>query len=129
MEILPKMVSPDSIVNGLYTLPVKTQFCHHLTNSYAAHKALDSAYDSLNDLKDSIIEKLIGYTGVKFTSISIPSISNFSESMCMSVALEIISFGETIEEYGVKQDYSDIENLGQEYSGVGAQLKYLLGLK
>lgn len=119
----------QSIINKLYSLPIKVQFCHHLTTSFAAHKALDTAYESLNDLKDSIIEKLIGYSGERFKSVTIPTYSNYTEEMNLEVAKEIKTFGEELEIYAESMDYCDIENLAQEYSGVGAQLTYLLTLK
>lgn len=117
------------IIDKLYSLPVKVQFCHHLTTSYAAHKALDGAYDSLNDLKDSIIEKLIGYTEERFKSVTIPTCSNYSEEMNKEVCEEIKTFAKELEMYAESMDFCDIENLAQEYSGVGAQLSYLLSLK
>lgn len=119
----------DSLVTGLYQLPVKTQFCHHLTTSYSAHKALDGAYDSLNDLKDSIIEKLLGYSGTKFSKVALVPLFGYTEMMNLQVANEIVLFGAKLEEWAGKQGYCDIENLAQEYSGVGAQLKYSLNLK
>ena len=129
MEFFPQALDLNLMVSKLYTMPVRVQFCHHLTTSYAAHKALDGAYDSLNDLKDSITEKLIGYSGKRFTQITIPSQSAYSENLNLQVAQEIIALGNEIEEYGDKNSWCDIENLGQEYSGVGAQLAYLLTLK
>lgn len=122
-------VSIDGIVSQLYSLPVKVQFCHHLTTSFAAHKALDSTYSALNEFKDEIVEKLIGYTGKRFNSITIGSLSTYNESMNLEVAKEIMSFGASLEDWARTNDYCDIENLAQSYSGEGAQLAYLLTLK
>lgn len=126
---IQRPIGINEIATSLYQLPIKIQFCHHLTSSYAAHKALDEAYDKLNDLKDSIIEKLIGYSGNKFTNINMTNISGYTENMNMQVAKEIIDFSKKLEDFASKNNYSDIENLAQEYSGVGAQLIYLLNLK
>lgn len=119
----------NGLVSALYFLPVKVQFCHHLTSSYSAHKALDSTYDSLNGLKDNIVEKLMGYSATKFSKVSLQSLEGYSESMNTEVAAEIISFGKKLEQWAGEKGYGDIENLAQEYSGVGAQLRYLLTLK
>lgn len=119
----------DPIITQLYQLPLKVQFCHHLTRSYAAHKALDSAYESLNDLKDSIVEKLIGYVGDRFTKVDLKPISGYTENMNSEVATEIMNFALKLEQFASTRGYCDIENLAQEYSGVGSQLKYLLTLK
>ena len=122
-------IAIDGIVSQLYQLPNKVQFCHHLTTSFAAHKALDGAYSALSDLKDEIVEKLIGYTGKRFNSLTLISLSGYNENMNTEVAKEIMAFGESLEEWAKTQDYCDIENLAQSYSGEGAQLAYLLTLK
>ena len=119
----------DSIITSLYQFPTKVQFCHHLTTSFAAHKALDGAYETLSDLKDNLVEKIIGYSGKRFTTLSLGPLTGYTEAMNTTVANEIIAFGEKLEEWSKVKDYSDIENLAQEYSGAGAQLKYLLTLK
>ena len=118
----------QDIFNGVYLLPIRVQFCHHLTTSYAEHKALDGAYDTLNDLKDAIVEKLIGYGVPKFQKLELGSISGFSAAMPIQVAKEILKFGKDLEQYAENNEFCDIENLAQEYSGAGAQLVYLLGL-
>src|SRR6188768_1104128 len=109
----------NSLVSPLYFLPIKVQFCHHLTTSYSAHKALDGAYDSLNGLKDSIVEKLMGYSNSRFSKIPLQSLENYSESMNNEVASEILTFGGKLEQWASDKGYRDIENLAQEYSGVG----------
>lgn len=122
-------VDISSIFNALYQLPQKAHFCHHLTTSFAAHKALDFAYEKLNDLKDDIVEQIIGYTGQRFSTISLKPLTGYSEAMNVQLAREIMSFGEQLEEWAEANDYCNIENLAQEYSGVGAKLNYLLTLK
>jgi len=129
MSILGDFNILNDIASSLYSLPVKVQFCHHLTSSYSAHKALDETYSSINDLKDGILEKLMGYSNIKFNKINIPSLSSYTEMMNVEVANEIMAFGSKLEKWAAKNSYCDIENLAQEYSGVGAKLKYLLTLK
>lgn len=129
--ILPKNSGGDELnqlVTQLYLFPIRIQFCHHLTTSYAAHKALDKAYDALNDLKDEIVEKSIGYTGNKFNTISLSPISGFNESMPMNVAKEGIQFSKKLRDWADRNDYQDVCNLADSYSGVFAQLVYLLNL-
>lgn len=118
----------DRIISSLYQLPNKVQFCHHSTKSYAAHKALDKAYDAIQDLKDSIVEQLIGYSNQRPVTVTLEPLSGYSESMNMQVAEEIMAFGARLKNFASQQGYENIENLAQEYSGAGAQLKYLLTL-
>jgi len=121
--------SVDEIATQLYMLPDKVQFCHHSTTSYAQHIALDRTYETIDDLKDEIIEKLIGYTGTRFSTLSLSPISGFGENMPMQVAKEIQDFGYRLYEWAEQMHYCDVENLAQSYSGAGAQLSYLLTLK
>ena len=129
MDIIFKDTNLDDIFTKLYLIPDRVQFCHHSTTSYAAHKALDGAYDALSGLKDSIVEKLIGYTKKRPVRISLEPISGYSEAMNFKVAEEICAFGDSLLAFAKKNGYSDIENLAQDYCGEGAQLSYLLSLK
>lgn len=130
MDLFPqKQIDIDYLATGLYMIPVKIQYCHHLTTSFSAHKALDKAYEATSDLKDEIIEKVIGYLGGKrFKKLDLKPVSGFSESMLLDVCKEIILFGSTIIEFAKRNNMPDIENLGQSYSGIGARLNYLLTL-
>lgn len=128
MELNFKTNTLDDIFTRLYQLPDKVQFCHHSTTSYAAHKALDGAYSAISDLKDSIVEKLIGYTGKRPNKISLAVLSGYSEVMNRQVAKELCDFGDALISYARNNNYSDIENLGQDYCGEGAELLYLLSL-
>ncbi len=121
-------MKPQDVFNMVYVLPNKVQYCHHLTTSYAEHKALDGAYEKLSDLKDEIVEKLIGYGVPKFKTLELGTISGYSSTMPMAVAKEVLKFGGDLEKFAEENEYCDIENLAQEYSGAGAQLIYLLGL-
>jgi hypothetical protein len=121
-------LKPQDIFNNLYLLPNKVQFCHHLTTSYAQHKALDKAYNTLEDLKDEIVEQLIGYGVPKFLKLDLGSISGFTDAMPKEVAKEVMKFGKDLEQYAEANNYCNIANKAQEWSGAGAQLNYLLGL-
>ena len=121
-------MSINDIAAHLFLLPIKVQFCHHLTTSYAAHKALDGLYDTINGLKDEIIEKIMGYSGTKYSELQLGTISGFKETNCKSVAYEVMNWGKQLEEWAEKQGFCDIENLAQSYSGAGSQALYLLNL-
>lgn len=119
----------DRFFTNLYFLPDKIQFCHHNTTSYAQHKALDFAYEKLDDLKDDIVEQIIGYTGERIKNLNLTHLSNFSEELVKSLPQEIMSFAKELEDWAEEKGYCNIENLAQEYSGIGAKLNYLLTLK
>lgn len=129
IDLLKDTLTSQGVINNLYSFPVKLQLCHHNTTSYAKHKALDFAYDALSTLKDDVIEKLIGYGVPRFHSVTIGTISADNvEIYSKTLAKEIMSFGKSLEKFASEKGYCDIENLAQEYSGVGAKLNYLLTL-
>lgn len=127
-DTIKKSLDINIVVSKLFSLPVKAQFCHHLTSSFAAHKALDGLYDSINGMKDDIIEKIIGYSGMKYTELSVYKCAGYKETMNKEVAKEVMDFGKELEEWAAKQGWCDIENLAQSYSGEGAKCLYLLNL-
>lgn len=130
MKLIPlyESVEFDTIVSGLYNMSSKIQFCHHSTKNEPVHQALGAAYEKIEELKDSIIEKITGYSGERLDKIEKQEYSGYSESMNMEAAKDIIDFAKDIIKFGEDNDYPDIENLGQEYSGAGAQLSYLLSM-
>jgi len=129
MELnLTKAMDINSIASHLYLLPNKVQFCHHLTVSYASHMAMNGLYDAIDGLKDELIEKIIGYTGIKFSQISLGNISGFKEANCLSVAYEVMNYGKELEAFAEKQGWCDVANVASTYSGAGAKAVYLLKL-
>jgi hypothetical protein len=118
--------SPQIAYTMLHKLLLQTKLSHYLNQSFAQHEAFGRTYDSLNDLIDTITEKLIGYSSVDPQSLAIGTVSPLEPAplgtLIMSEALKLEKFAES-------KGYCDIENLAQELSGVGAQLKYLARFK
>lgn len=112
----------QTIYTGLHKLLMQAKISHYKTKSFAGHGAFGRAYDGLNDLVDSITEQLIGYSGIDPDGLTIGTV------MAVGVAelgTGIISFAEKLEHWAEDKDYCNIENLAQELSGLGAQIKYL----
>ena len=118
----------DEYATQLFQLPINIQFCHHMTTSYGAHKALDQAYDAMNDLKDSILEKLMGCMGYRYSKLNIQPVGNYTEAMNKQIAEEISVFSLKLIKWANEYNYPDVSNLAQEMHGVANQLKYLLTL-
>lgn len=115
-----------SIINDIHSMLMQLKVTHYNTTGYAEHQALGMAYDAVNDLADDISEKLMGYTGVRISSLvvgtaTVSSASALAEQL-KALASRLITFAAT-------KKYEDLENLGQELSGIGAKLKYLSTLK
>lgn len=112
----------QDIFNQLHSLLMQTKVSHYATRSYSQHKALDRTYKNLNDLADSISEQIIGYSG---TRIEVFNLGNVQAIAAADLANMIVNFGKDLQHWAFNKQYANIENLAQEISGVGAELKYL----
>ena len=56
-------LSLESIAAKLTYFHEQLHLLHWQTTSYAKHKALGKMYEYVQDFKDGLIEKLMGYTG------------------------------------------------------------------
>lgn len=110
----------------LHKIFLVSKLSHYVTKSFAAHEALGRTYDSLEDLIDTITEKLIGYSEVDPANLSIGVVAPMEPR---TLAISIMGIAERLEDFAEVKEYCDIENLAQELSGVGAQLKYLSRFK
>jgi hypothetical protein len=114
------------IINDLHTMLMSLKATHYNTTGYAEHQALGMAYDSLDDLADTISEKFMGYSDTRISTITIGTVK---ASSAAALAEQLKALGGRLIAYAQSKKYQDLENLGQELSGLGAQLKYLSTLK
>lgn len=115
----------ESIASKLTYFQEQLHLLHWQTNMYSEHKALGGLYEYIQDFKDDLIEKLIGYTGKK---PSVYKLEPLSTSTSNVVVDELISFAKSLKEYGEMNCYQDICNLSDSLSGEAAKVKYLLTL-
>lgn len=120
-----KTLSEQDIFSRLHALLMQVKASHYATRSYAAHKAFDRTYKGLDDLADSISEQIIGYTGIRPEKFVLGSLEPLSAT---DMASMLCNFADELEAWAVAGRYPNIENLSQELSGVGAELKYLATL-
>jgi hypothetical protein len=98
---------------------------HWQTTSYAEHKALGKLYEYVQDFKDGVIEKIMGYTGKRPAPYKIEPLINCTGDECVS---KLLSFASSLKSYGEANSYHDIANLADALSGEAAKTKYLLTL-
>jgi hypothetical protein len=133
---MAKSLFPDEMMKSgelnLETIAGKLTYFHeqlHLTHwqttSYAEHKALGKLYEYVQDFKDDVIEKLMGYTGKRLTPHKIEPLINCTGNECVS---NILSFASSLKSYAESNGYHDIDNLADALSGEAAKTKYLLTL-
>lgn len=135
LSIFPDSMKPSKVATDELTLETiaskltyfqeQIHLLHWQTNSYAEHKALGSLYEYIQDFKDDLIEKLMGYTGKK---PAVYKLEPLSASTSNVVVDELISFAKSLKEYGEMNCYQDVCNLSDSLSGEAAKVKYLLTL-
>ena len=135
LSIFPDSMKPSKVATDELTLETiasrltyfqeQVHLLHWQTNSYAEHKNLGSLYEYIQEFKDELIEKLMGYTGKK---PAVYKLEPLSASTSNVVVDELISFAKSLKEYGEMNCYQDVCNLSDSLSGEAAKSKYLLTL-
>jgi DNA-binding ferritin-like protein len=118
-------LSLESIAARLTYFHEQLHLLHWQTTSYAKHKALGKMYEYVQDFKDGLIEKLMGYTGKRPGAYKIEPLTDCTAEQCVS---DIMSFASSLKMYGEKNAYHDVCNLADSLSGEAAKTKYLLTL-
>ena len=121
-------LSPDVIATKLSYFEIQLHNLHWATRSFAEHEALGKIYDKVFDLKDEIVEKIMGYTGTRAKTTGVNGLKDYGLGVSEQVVSELISFAKQLENYGASNNMPDIENIAQSLSGEAAQTKYRLTL-
>jgi hypothetical protein len=121
----PGTMSLESIASKLTYFQEQLHLLHWQTSSYAEHKATGKLYEYLQDFRDDVVEKIMGYTARKPMSLKIDPIGPAEVAMVVS---ELMSFASSLKVYGESNSYHDIANLADALSGEAAKTKYLLTL-
>ena len=135
LSIFPDSIKPSKVFTEGLTLETiaskltyfqeQIHLLHWQTNSYAEHKNLGSLYEYIQEFKDDLIEKLMGYTGKKPAVYKLEPLSTSTSNVVVD---ELISFAKSLKEYGEMNCYQDVCNLSDSLSGEAAKVKYLLTL-
>ena len=119
-------LTTEEIAGKLAYFHEQIHMIHWETRSFAEHKALGGFYELLQDFKDDVVEKLMGYTGKRIKGLKIEPIIAGADSM--KITDDVLKFSKELELYGDSCGYGDISNMAQSLSGEAAKVKYLLTL-
>jgi DNA-binding ferritin-like protein len=119
-------MTTEEIAGKLTFFQEQIHMIHWETRSFAEHKATGELYEYIQDFKDEVVEKLMGYTGKRIQAMKIELIGNKADSM--EVVDRILKFAEELMNHAESNKFWDVENMAQELSGKGAKTKYLLTL-
>ena len=123
-----KELTPEEIISSLFSFHNNAHFYHLQTSSFAEHKALDNLYKELVEFKDEISEKLLGYTGRRFLSISYQSTPAYTVGVSTTLCTDIMNFSRRLGDLAQGKGWKDIYNISDSLHGLAAQTKYLLTL-
>jgi hypothetical protein len=126
-ESLTEPADYKGLINNLKIIAEKLEVFHHNTKVFSQHKAFDEIQESFNDLKDDLIEKIMGYVGERYESSNIGEIV-YTDKTGIELVEDIKAIGVQLIKFSKDNSYTDIENIGQSVEGLGAKLNYLLTL-
>lgn len=118
----------DSIKAKLNYFELQVHELHWQTFGLGEHDALGDLYNMIFSIKDEIVEKIMGYTGVRTKAMPVEAIKNYAPGLPNQVAADLISFAKQLENFGESNNMPDIENIAQSLSGDTAKIKYRLTL-
>lgn len=119
-------MTTEEIAGKLTFFQEQIHLIHWQTRSFAEHQALGKLYEFIQDFKDDVVEKLMGYTGKRIQGLKIEIIDPKCDSMKMVDSIQ--KFSKELEAFGDSSKFGDISNLAQTLSGEAAKTKYLLTL-
>lgn len=119
-------LTTEEIAGKLAFFHEQFHMIHWETRTFAEHKATGSFYEFLQEFKDDVVEKLMGYTGKRIKGLKIEPINPGADAM--DLADQVMKFSKELEAHGESNGYGDICNIAQALSGETAKLKYLLTL-
>lgn len=123
------MFTPETIKGKLFSFQLAAHSLHLDTRSFAEHKALQKLYEGIDDLKDSILEILMGYqNGKRFGKSKLDELPTYSQEAVTALVKEGLSFAYDLEKWAEDKKYCDISNKAQDLSGLFAQTQYMLTL-
>ena len=119
-------MTTEEIASKLTFFQEQIHLMHWQTGSFAEHKVLGKLYEFIQDFRDEVVEKMMGYTGKRIKSLKIEPID--TKSGPMNAVEDILKFSKDLQAFGDSSKFGDISNLAQSLSGTAAQTIYRLTL-
>jgi hypothetical protein len=116
--------SIESVAGKLLYFQEQIHLLHWITANEAEHLALGGMYEYIQDFRDDVTEKLMGYTNRKIRGFKMDSVSEGVVSS--TIISDLIIFAHELKNWARMNDYDDVENLSQSLSGEAAKVRYKL---
>ena len=129
VEILKQQLIDESqvLITSVHGLGLIFNSYHHNTRSFAKHKAFDAAIEDFEEMKDAIIESIIGYSGVRYDIVIGVEVS-FDTIIQDKVPTYVYGIADMLEQYSKKYGFKGLENKSAELHNIGSKLSYQLSL-
>lgn len=124
--MINESIESDNIINDLQKLDAKLELYHHNTKAFSQHKAYDEIYAAFDFYKDDLIEKIIGYTGDRYKSVSVQV--EYTDTTGIELVSDLADLSLNLASFAEANGYSDLKNISDSLSGLSAKLNYLLTL-
>lgn len=118
-----QVMSIESIASKLTYFQEQLHLNHWNTTNEAEHEALGELYEYVQDFKDDVIEKLMGYMGVRVKPYKLQPLAATDSKV---IVQSLMDWAYKLYEWSEEQHYCDVENMAQELSGKAAKIKYKL---
>jgi hypothetical protein len=113
----------ESIAGKLVYFHEQLHLIHWQTDNNSKHVAIGALYEYIQDVKDKIIEQLMGYSGKKIKLYKTLSITDATSD---AVIAEMLSYSAALKDWADRNKYINVALLAAEMSGKIATTKYLL---
>lgn len=119
----------ETIAGKLATFYEQAHLTHLQTSSYAEHMALGEFYECIAEFKDSVLEKIMGYKGMRIGVYSIDPLKPYTPGLAKTIVEEVKVFAEELCTFAQKNAMPDVEGMSEVLSGKAAKTLYLLTLR
>ena len=123
-----KELSCEEVASKISNFYEQLHLLHLQTTSYAEHKALGSFYSCIGEFKDSVLEQLMGYKGVRLKVFDLGTLRTYSPGLSSIVVNEVKDFSDQLSAYAIANKMPSIDDMSQGLSGEAAKTLYLLTL-
>jgi hypothetical protein len=118
----------NKIAGNLFNCQALMEHCHRSTKSDPLHEALGEAYEDFAELKDKIIEGIMGYMRFDYGDLKQNTIPEYDPEFVRFAAELTCNVAKQIEGFAKRNGISGVEGYAQELHGVGTKLMYKLTL-
>jgi hypothetical protein len=119
-------MSIESVATKMLYFIEQVHLIHWQAMTHHEHIITGTFYEFLEDVRDGLIEKLMGYQGRR---IGMYKVEQFTPCTAEMVVNEVMSFADSLKRYADNNGYHDVAATADTISGECAKTLYLLSFK